>query len=471
MATSASNLRNTGDRLVRTLGRLIAKAWFRSIETEGTERISVDRPVLICANHANGFVDPVLIVAASPRPVRFLAKSTLWKFKPLGPVLNLAGVLPVYRRQDGATAGNVNTFAACDAELAADGAIGLFPEGTINDTLKLLPLRTGAARIALGARAAGAEALRIVPVGLLYEDKAAPRTRVLVRVGEPIDLDEVWDEIVLPGESAGADNHAAVDRLTAMITRVLDDAYVSYDDEASLHHVETAARVALRAPGADPAHAVPMARVEPVARRLAALPPEQLAPVLEATAAYSSQLDLLHLNDRDVVPGNTLPRLHTRLNRSATAIVVLAIPAAVGAGVNLPPYAAVRLVSRRPISRASRGTLLMLASMVAYPATWIGWALLAKRRLQHPWRAAFVAGPLGGYATVACWEQIDRVRRAKLQWRRVTRSSSDVLDGLREQRAAVVTAVTEALGAPARSVSSTVVQGPWPPPAAQPAQP
>jgi glycerol-3-phosphate O-acyltransferase / dihydroxyacetone phosphate acyltransferase len=444
MATSASNLRNSGDRVVRTIGKLIAKAWFRSIETEGTDRISMDRPVLICANHANGFVDPVLIVATSPRPVRFLAKSTLWKVKPVGAILNLAGVLPVYRQQDGGTDRNVNTFAACDAELAADGAIGLFPEGTVNDTLKLLPLHTGAARIALGARAAGAEALRIVPVGLLYEDKAAPRTRVLVRVGEPIDIDDAWDEIAAPGDSDGSDNRAVV---------------------------EMAARVALRSPGADPSHLVPMSRVEPVARRLAALPPAQLEPVLEATAAYTSQLDLLGLSDRDVVPGNTLPRLRMRLNRSATLIVVLAVPAAIGAGVNLPPYVLVRLVSRRPTTRVSRANLLMLASMVAYPATWVGWALLARRRLRHPWRAALVAGPLCGYATVACYEQIDRVRRAKLQWRRVTRSSGDVLDALREQRAAVVAAVAEALGAPARSISSSVVQGPWPTPTAQPAPP
>jgi hypothetical protein len=160
-----------------------------------------------------------------------------------------------------------------------------------------------------------------------------------------------------------------------------------------------------------------------------------------------------------------------RLNRSATLIVVLAVPAAIGAGVNLPPYVLVRLVSRRPVARVSRATLLMLASMVAYPATWVGWALLARRRLKHPWRAALVAGPLSGYATVACYEQIDRVRRAKLQWRRVTRSNGDVLDALREQRAAVVAAVTEGLGVPARSISSTVVQGPWPTPTALPAPP
>jgi glycerol-3-phosphate O-acyltransferase/dihydroxyacetone phosphate acyltransferase len=461
MATSASNFRNSADRLVRTIGKLLAKVWFRSVEVVGTDRIAVDRPVLICANHANGFVDPVLIVSTSPRPVRFLAKSTLWKLPPVGAILSLGGVLPVYRQQDGGTAGNDNTFAACDAELTDDGAIGIFPEGTVNDTLKLLPIHTGAARIALGARRAGAEALQIVPVGLLYEDKATPRTRVLVRVGEPIDLDDVWAQIVKPGESDGADNHAAVDRLTEMITRGMDDAYVSYDDEATLHNVDLASRIALRSPGADPSHLVPMARVEPVARRLAALPPDQLDPVLDATKAYTSQLDLLGLTDRDVVPGNTLPRLRTRLNRSASLIVALSVPAAIGAGVNLPPYAIVKLASRRPMERISRATLLMLSSAVAYPATWIGWGLVARRRLQHPWRAAFLAGPICGYAAVACWEQVDRVRSAKLQWRRVTRST-DLVDGLRDQRTSVVTAVNGALGAPARSITTTVVQGPWP---------
>ena len=466
MATSASTLRRSADRVVQTLGRLITKAWFRSVESEGMEQITPDRPILICANHANGFVDPVLLVAASPRPVRFLAKSTLWKVPGVGPLLGLAGVLPVYRRQDGSNTGdNAKSFAACDAELAVDGVIGIFPEGTVNDTLKLLPLRTGAARIALGARAAGADALRIVPVGLLYEDKATPRTRVLVRARDAIDLDDVWPALVAGGGPGDADDHIAVDRLTALITDALTDAYVSYDDEAHRRQLEQAARIALRPPGADPSRPLPMARVEPVARRLAALRPERLQAVLDEADAYISQLDLLGLTDRDVVPGNTLPRLDNRLNRSATAIVVLAPLAAIGAGVNLPPLVAVRLVSRRPTARISRGNILMVSSLVAFPLTWLGWGLLARRRLRHPWRAVLVAGPVGGYAALACWEQLDRVRHAKLQWRRLRRSK-DLIDGLRDQRGAVVGAVDDALGGPARAVSGSVVQGPWPRPTA-----
>jgi hypothetical protein len=135
------------------------------------------------------------------------------------------------------------------------------------------------------------------------------------------------------------------------------------------------------------------------------------------------------------------------------------------AGVNLPPLLAVRLVSRRPMARISRGNMLMLSSLVAFPLTWLGWGLLGRRRLRHPWRAVLVAGPVGGYAALACWEQLDRVRHAKLQWRRLRRSR-DLIDGLRDQRAAVVGAVDDALGVPARAVSGSVVQGPWPRPSA-----
>ena len=76
-----------------------------------------------------------------------------------------------------------------------------------------------------------------------------------------------------------------------------------------------------------------------------------------------------------------------------------------------------------------------------------------------------MAGPAGGYAALACWEQLDRVRHAKVQWRRVRRSD-DLLDGLREQRETVVAAVDGALGVPARALSPSVVPGPWPQPTA-----
>ena len=70
----------------------------------------------------------------------------------------------------------------------------IFPEGITHDEPSLAPLKTGAARMALHARDAGdVDGLAVVPIGLTFERKDAPRTRVLVQIGEPIAMDR-WRE-------------------------------------------------------------------------------------------------------------------------------------------------------------------------------------------------------------------------------------------------------------------------------------
>ena len=77
--------------------------------------------------------------------------------------------------------------------------IAMFPEGTTHDREALAPIRTGAARIALGSVSAGATGVTIVPIGLSYGDKTRLRNDVLVAGGPPI---LVGDE--------GEDDHVAV---------------------------------------------------------------------------------------------------------------------------------------------------------------------------------------------------------------------------------------------------------------------
>jgi len=74
--------------------------------------------------------------------------------------------------------------------LRRNGTVLIFPEGKSHDEPSLAPLKTGAARMALYAQDAGSvRGLAIVPIGLTFERKEAPRTRVLVQIGEPIFLD------------------------------------------------------------------------------------------------------------------------------------------------------------------------------------------------------------------------------------------------------------------------------------------
>jgi len=204
------------DEMGARLARLALRIFFRDVEVVGRERVPRGVPLLVIANHVNNLIDPMLIMGfAGVRP-RFLAKSTLWKHPIVAPALLVLGALPVYRRRDGApVARNFETFARCRVALAAGGTIAIFPEGYSHNEPGAVPLKTGAARIALEAGAHGAPGLRVLPVGLVYEDKQYFRSRVLLQVGEPID-----PALELAGYAEAP--RAAVQALTARIATGLE---------------------------------------------------------------------------------------------------------------------------------------------------------------------------------------------------------------------------------------------------------
>src|SRR5947207_757880 len=142
------------DRLLALLTRLVLRVFFRQIQIVGLERVPSGAPILLVANHVNSLVDPLLLVSFLGVHPRILAKSTLWRHPVVAPLLILAGGVPIYRRQDEAdTSRNFATFRRCRAVLAGGGAVMLFPEGTSHSQPYRLPLKTGAARIALEAEA------------------------------------------------------------------------------------------------------------------------------------------------------------------------------------------------------------------------------------------------------------------------------------------------------------------------------
>ena len=162
---------------------------------------------LLLPNHPNALLDPAVIWSTAGRDVRFLAKSTLFD-GPLGPLMRGAGAIPVYRRLDQGVdvSKNTETFAAVDRALAAGDAISIFPEGISHSTGRLEPLRTGAARMALGAEHAGVP-VALVPVGLNFERKTAFRSRVTVVYGAAFSCRDLADR--------GSGDPEAVRMLTA----------------------------------------------------------------------------------------------------------------------------------------------------------------------------------------------------------------------------------------------------------------
>src|SRR6059058_2724605 len=161
--------------MLRSLLRMLIRIFFRRIEVTGVERVPAQGPVIFVLNHPNGLIDSAFLLCLAPRRVSFLAKAPLFRMPVIGFFCRAFDAIPVSRRQDAGfdPAQNRQTFGVARAVLASGGAIGVFPEGASHSEAKLRPLKTGAARIALGAAAAlsAAPPVRIVPAGLYYRAK------------------------------------------------------------------------------------------------------------------------------------------------------------------------------------------------------------------------------------------------------------------------------------------------------------
>ena len=355
------------DRGIAVLARLVARWLFRSVEVEGFERLRRGRPTLIVANHFNGLVDPVLIVAGMRRLPRFMAKATLWKVVVARPLLRLAGILPVHRASDGDTAANATTFERVVQELAADGTVAIFPEGTTHDEPRLAEVRTGAARIAALAWAGPAPDLQLVPVGITYEDKVALRSRVLLQAGPPLTADTL-------GRPVDIDDHGAVDELTERIGEAISAVSPDYVSRLEAGGLGRAAEVTLRDPTAGH-RPVPLADREDLARRLADLDDGPRQHVIDRAARYELALDLVGVSDPAINPVPTTRHLLVRLLKIAVPMVLVAPFAVAGVFINLIPALIVAAAGRAVTAPVTKGTVRVLVAFVVFPLTWLALAV------------------------------------------------------------------------------------------------
>lgn len=216
-------------QVIHAIISIALRLFFRRIEVVNVEGVPRDGALLFVLNHPNGLVDPALVFVSMPRRVSFLAKSTLFD-NPIGAfLLRTFEILPVYRRIDAGAKSESNavTFENCYELLRRGRCIAIFPEGISHDEPQLQKMKTGAARIALGAVSDpfASTSLKIVPVGLYYTSKTSFRSEALIRYGEAFDVEPV--EL----ESNGEAPREAVLQLTAKIERALRDVTLNFETE------------------------------------------------------------------------------------------------------------------------------------------------------------------------------------------------------------------------------------------------
>jgi len=412
-------LRPALDRLVGALCRFVLGLFYRSVEVVGRDRLP-PAPRIVVANHVNGLIDPLFVFGTLRLPARTLGKSTLWKIPILAQLLELGGVIPVYRRQDeGAdTARNREAFARCVEELASGATLAIFPEGISHDQPRLQPLRTGAARIAIEAELErGPLGVRIAPVGLVFEERGRFRSRALVVVGEPIDpAPEV--------AAARVDEIAAARALTGRIAAALERVTLNYRSWEEASWIEVGADILDRRGLELPFErglAVEFRTRRALAEGLEALRerhPEEVAAAIAAIRDYDRLLAACALRDEQVVssypPGATLALVLQTLAR----ILVAAPVAAVGTLLNLPPYLAVAAIAARVEEAPDQvATYKVFPSLVAYPVTWLaqalaaGWALGALAGL-----AVALVAPFSGFVALRFHDRGEALWRETRAW-------------------------------------------------------
>ncbi|MGZ4712670.1 MAG: 1-acyl-sn-glycerol-3-phosphate acyltransferase [Acidimicrobiia bacterium] len=424
-------------RALKRAAWLVVSVFYRRLDVEGAEAIDVDRPALLIINHTNNFADPVVVLGKLPGYPRFLAASSWWRFGAVRWVFGLGGVVPIHRQRDGGTAANRSTFAACHDALASGSQLAMFPEGEVHLGPSLLPLKTGAARIVLGAAAdAGVTGISVVPVGLVYEDRGRFRSQAAVHVGEPLAVDEWVDRY-------RADNRVAVRELTDELEHRLRAVTVNHDswDEAQL--VDRAAELAVAEPDSAPRryarHNDRRRALTDALARVGGLTGERSLALLDALTAHDEARDGID----PLALGTAAADPLRRRRRVAIELGVLTPAAAVGVVTNAPVVASVALMTSVVRQPSWQATVKGAVAFVLSPLVWAGEAFAVRR---HGWRAVtavLVGAPVGGLAWIA-WGSRWR------EWRRLgwhTRATSEQREALAqvEARRSVVAAHVRAL--------------------------
>jgi len=158
--------------------------YFLGLKAEGLENLPQSGPFIIAANHVSNW-DPVVVALVLKRPVYFMGKTALFKYKIMAVICTALHAFPVKRGVPDRQA-----IRKALQVLEEGNVLGIFPEGARNRTgdMKALP---GLAMIALKSGAP------VVPVACLGTRHTLPfgwLDPLMVRVGKPIYNNEISEQ-------------------------------------------------------------------------------------------------------------------------------------------------------------------------------------------------------------------------------------------------------------------------------------
>lgn len=151
MAPSQPALHRMGRRpalllqhLLRALSGLAVGLLYR-VRSRGLDALPDRGPALVVANHVS-FVDPLLLLGAIRRPVRFVMDHRIYRIPVLNPLFRAARCIPIASAKEDAVLME-GAFATVARALADGEVVGIFPEGGLTRDGDIAPFRPGVERI------------------------------------------------------------------------------------------------------------------------------------------------------------------------------------------------------------------------------------------------------------------------------------------------------------------------------------
>ncbi|MEO8842228.1 MAG: lysophospholipid acyltransferase family protein [Kofleriaceae bacterium] len=390
--------------------RTITRVFFRQIEVVGLEHVPATGPVLFAGNHPNSLIDPILIITTCGRKVQFAAKEQLFSGWLMRKLLRGLGAVPIKRRDDhdgapkqastGAPVDNDAAFDAMFGVLGDGGAIGIFPEGLSHDEAHLSRLKTGAARLALGAAHRTQTPITIVPCGLTFIHPKRFRSRVLVQYGPALTITDAVESSpeqvrIVTGEIGEALRRLTVNAPDWDTVRALDVVRRLYQPQ----EISIEERVELSR------------RFNTYYAQVATDP--RVIALMRRVRNYQDSLDELGITDRELAQDLSKLAVSARILRHLTLVAFwlpLTVPAA---PLHVPPLAFARFASdkltpRKDVVATTKlliGLLLVLLGYAIAIAI-VGWKINLGTAI-----GLAILLPISGWATLRVLDRLRLVRR------------------------------------------------------------
>lgn len=360
-------------RLVRGIVAFALRLFYRVEVVQHTADLS--GPVMFVGNHPNSLIDPALVFVITNRQVTFLAREPLFRVPVMGWLLRGLKALPVYRKQDhpGLMEKNEGTLDTAASALSSGLAITIFPEGKSHSAPQLSEIKTGCARIALKVAKAG-KAMRIIPIGLTYEQKHRFKSRVHIEVGQGLLVEAV-------GALTPEAEQEWVRSLTDRVGDAMRSVTLNLEDWEDLGLIETADQLFALKNGFREKDNDRLRLFSKGASLLRNEQPDRFDDIKEDILSFRARLEMLNAQPGDLQVKYRGQHVAMFVLRNLGAILLGFPLFALGVVLFFAPFMFLRMLAMlAPVSKDRVATLKFVSALLMVPTWWTlltvaGWLL------------------------------------------------------------------------------------------------